>query len=181
MGVSGLPADHDLYARAALPSYGRAPDAPIRLLSLSENATYLVDDGDPLVLRVHRADYHSLDAVRSELAWMAALREQTDVVTPQLIPARYRKQADDWMIAATGCREGRILRGQPFLKPLDEIEGQERTVGRHAEHPAGLRLMAGDMVHTGEQAGERSRMVRRYVRHDRQVHAEPRRITIRVQ
>ncbi|RDH77493.1 aminoglycoside phosphotransferase [Mycolicibacterium moriokaense] len=86
--MSGLPPDHDLYARAALPSYGRDQDAPLRLLSLSENATYLVDDADPIVLRVHRADYHSLQAIRSELAWMAALREQTDVVTPQLIPAR---------------------------------------------------------------------------------------------
>ena len=57
------------------------------MLSLSENATYLVDDADPIVLRVHRADYHSLQAIRSELAWMAALRHQTDVVTPQLIPA----------------------------------------------------------------------------------------------
>jgi Ser/Thr protein kinase RdoA (MazF antagonist) len=86
--VSGLPPDHDLYARAALTSYGRDADAPLRLLSLSENATYLVDDAEPIVLRVHRADYHSLQAIRSELAWMAALREQTDVVTPQLIPAR---------------------------------------------------------------------------------------------
>jgi len=85
--VSGLPPDHDQYARAALPPYGRDPDAPLRLLSLSENATYLVDDADPIVLRVHRADYHSLEAIRSELAWMAALREQTDVVTPQLIGA----------------------------------------------------------------------------------------------
>ena len=88
MGVSGLPADHQRYARAALPSYGRDPDAPLRLLSLSENATYLVDDAEPIVLRVHRADYHSCEAIRSELAWMAALREQTDVVTPRLIPAR---------------------------------------------------------------------------------------------
>ena len=88
MEVSGLPPDHDLYARAALTSYGRDADAPLRLLSLSENATYLVDDAEPIVLRVHRADYHSLQAIRSELAWMAALREQTDVVTPQLIPAR---------------------------------------------------------------------------------------------
>jgi Ser/Thr protein kinase RdoA (MazF antagonist) len=88
MGVSGLPADHQRYARAALPSYGRDPDAPLRLLSLSENATYLVDDAEPIVLRVHRADYHSREAIRSELAWMAALREQTDVVTPRLIPAR---------------------------------------------------------------------------------------------
>ncbi len=87
VGVTGLPPDHDLYARAALPSYGREPDAPLRLLSLSENATYLVDDDEPIVLRVHRADYHSLQAIRSELAWMAALREQTDVVTPRLIPA----------------------------------------------------------------------------------------------
>ena len=88
MEVSGLPPDHDLYARAALPSYGRDADAPLRLLSLSENATYLVDDAEPIVLRVHRADYHSLQGIRSELAWMAALREQTDVVTPQLIPAQ---------------------------------------------------------------------------------------------
>ena len=88
VGVSGLPTDHDLYARAALSSYGRDPDAPLRLLSLSENATYLVDDADPMVLRVHRAGYHSLQAIRSELAWMAALSEQTDVVTPQLIPAQ---------------------------------------------------------------------------------------------
>lgn len=86
--VPGLPPDHDLYARAALPHYGRAPDAPLRLLSLSENATYLVDDADPIVLRVHRPGYHSLQAIRSELAWMASLREQTEVVTPQLIPAR---------------------------------------------------------------------------------------------
>ncbi|OBK79319.1 phosphotransferase enzyme family protein [Mycobacterium sp. 1274761.0] len=85
--MSGLPPDHDLYARAALPHYGRDPDAPLRLLSLSENATYLVDDAKPIVLRVHRADYHSLEAIRSELAWMAALREETDVVTPQLVAA----------------------------------------------------------------------------------------------
>ena len=86
--MSGLPSDHESYARAALVAYGRDRDAPLRLLSLSENATYLVDDGDPMVLRVHRPGYHSLEAIRSELKWMAALREQTPVVTPELIPAR---------------------------------------------------------------------------------------------
>ena len=79
-------------------SYGRDPDAPLRLLSLSENATYLVDDAEPIVLRVHRADYHSLQAIRSELAWMAALREQTDVVTPHLIPAQRRQRGGDGRI-----------------------------------------------------------------------------------
>ena len=85
--MPGLPPDHESYARAALPAYGRDRDAPLRLLSLSENATYLVDDGEPLVLRVHRPGYHSLDAIRSELKWMAALREQTGVMTPELIEA----------------------------------------------------------------------------------------------
>ncbi len=103
MEVSGLPTDHDLYARAALPSYGRDADAPLRLLSLSENATYLVDDGDPIVLRVHRPGYHSLEAIRSELAWMAALREQTDVVTPQLITAH------DGSEVVTGVRNDQPL------------------------------------------------------------------------
>ncbi|MBS1692581.1 MAG: phosphotransferase [Actinobacteria bacterium] len=86
--MPALPPDHDRYARAALPAYGRAPDVPLRLLSLSENATYLVDDGQPMVLRVHRPGYHSLAAIRSELRWMAALRTETEVVTPELIPAR---------------------------------------------------------------------------------------------
>jgi Ser/Thr protein kinase RdoA (MazF antagonist) len=86
--MSGLPPDHEAYARAALPAYGREPDTPLRLLSLSENATYLADDGDPMVLRVHRPGYHSLEAIRSELNWMAALRDQAGVATPHLIPAR---------------------------------------------------------------------------------------------
>jgi Ser/Thr protein kinase RdoA (MazF antagonist) len=87
-GMSGLPPDHESFARAALTAYGRDRETPLRLLSLSENATYLADDGDPMVLRVHRPGYHSLEAIRSELKWMAALREQTPVVTPELIPAR---------------------------------------------------------------------------------------------
>jgi Ser/Thr protein kinase RdoA (MazF antagonist) len=86
--MPGLPPDHESYARAALAAYGRERDTPLRLLSLSENATYLADDGDPMVLRVHRPGYHSLAAIRSELKWMAALREQTPVATPELIPAR---------------------------------------------------------------------------------------------
>ncbi|CDO09353.1 aminoglycoside phosphotransferase [Mycolicibacterium cosmeticum] len=83
--MPGLPADHERFARAALAAYGRDLDTPLRLLSLSENATYLVGDDDPIVLRVHRPGYHSLDAIRSELAWMAALRAETVVDTPELV------------------------------------------------------------------------------------------------
>ncbi len=97
--MSGLPPDHQSFARAALPAYGRPADAPLRLLSLSENATYLVADDQPMVLRVHRPGYHSLDGIRSELRWMAALRVDTPVVTPVLIPAA---DGSDVVSAAVG-------------------------------------------------------------------------------
>ncbi|WP_396927467.1 phosphotransferase enzyme family protein [Mycolicibacterium sp.] len=86
--MPGLPPTHESFARAALPAYGRVSDTPLRLLSLSENATYLVEDDDPIVLRVHRPGYHSLEAIRSELAWMQALRTETSVATPELVAAR---------------------------------------------------------------------------------------------
>jgi Ser/Thr protein kinase RdoA (MazF antagonist) len=99
--MSGVPANHESLARAALPAYGRAPDAPVRLLSLSENATYLVEDDDPIVLRVHRPGYHSLDAIRSELAWMSALRGETQVVTPHLIRPERGRAAETGVVSAT--------------------------------------------------------------------------------
>jgi Ser/Thr protein kinase RdoA (MazF antagonist) len=85
--MPGLPVDHERFARAALPAYGHDLGAPLRLLSLSENATYLLCDDDPLVLRVHRPGYHSLRAIASELDWMAALRSETPVKTTELVPA----------------------------------------------------------------------------------------------
>ena len=86
--MPGLPPTHELFARAALPAYGRSAETPLRLLSLSENATYLVEDDQPIVLRVHRPGYHSLEAIRSELVWMQALRTETAVSTPELLAAR---------------------------------------------------------------------------------------------
>lgn len=90
--MTGLPTDHELFARAALPAYGRDPDSELRLLSLSENATYLAGGTDPFVVRVHRPGYHSVAAIESELAWMSALRRQTSVRTPELVPAQSGEQ-----------------------------------------------------------------------------------------
>ena len=75
-------------ARRALPAWALPAETPLTLLNISENATYRVDAAEreqPLIMRVHRTGYHSLDGVRSELAWMKALMAEAGVQTPQAI------------------------------------------------------------------------------------------------
>ena len=77
------------FAQRAALAYGCAPGSPVRLLNVSENATYLVEDPDagPCVLRVHRLGYHRQAEIESELAWMDALRAEAGVRTPRVRPA----------------------------------------------------------------------------------------------
>lgn len=80
----------ETFAREAVVQYGVDPSDDITLLNISENATYLVGDSrrdTPLVLRVHRLDYHSREAIESELAWLEALRSANVVRTPPVVPA----------------------------------------------------------------------------------------------
>jgi len=96
MGTHDLSARGDVLgrvaasARAALAAHGLGPDATVTLLNVSENATFLVEEagGARSVLRAHRLGYHSARAIESELAWLAALREQAGVRTPRVLPAR---------------------------------------------------------------------------------------------
>jgi Ser/Thr protein kinase RdoA (MazF antagonist) len=76
--------------RSALPEWGFGKDAEVKLLTVSENATYLAKDreGGKTIFRVHRPDYHSEDEIRSELAWVAALREDGIVETPRTVPTK---------------------------------------------------------------------------------------------
>jgi Ser/Thr protein kinase RdoA (MazF antagonist) len=81
---------YDPFARAALEPFGLPADAHIALLSLSENATYRIDDpaaGRTAVLRVHRTGYHPSGAVASELAWLQALRRDEGLLTPAVYKA----------------------------------------------------------------------------------------------
>ena len=61
----------------------------LTLLNQSENTTYLVTDqasGETRILRIHRTGYHTPAAIASEHAWMAALKTDTRVHTPDVIP-----------------------------------------------------------------------------------------------
>ncbi len=59
--------------------------ATVRLINVSENATYLVEaPGYKSVLRLHRQGYHTRRAIECELAWIADLGAEGDVQTPGL-------------------------------------------------------------------------------------------------
>ena len=75
-------------ARRSLICWNISALSELKLLSLSENATYLIelpDNQKPMILRVHRTGYHSRDAIRTELAWMKALQEDEQLETPQAV------------------------------------------------------------------------------------------------
>jgi Ser/Thr protein kinase RdoA (MazF antagonist) len=88
---------YDPFARAALQPYGFSPRASVSLLSLSENATYRIDDADGrvAVLRVHRTGYHQAGAVASELAWLQALRRDEGLRTPAVYQATDGREVVD--------------------------------------------------------------------------------------
>jgi Ser/Thr protein kinase RdoA (MazF antagonist) len=80
----------DQVAAVALKQYGFSDLVKSRMINLSENATYLVDDpgtGRNGILRVQREGYHPLRSIESELDWLAALQEKAEVTTPVVILA----------------------------------------------------------------------------------------------
>lgn len=96
--------------------------AKLTRLTVSENHTYCADDGDRrLVLRVHRAGYHTRTEILSELDWIAALYDAGTVVTAQPV-AR-----------VDGERLSFIERdGQKHcVSAFSFLEGQEPKVGHH--------------------------------------------------
>lgn len=74
-----------------MPVWDISPNADVTLLTISENATFRVQEKMPgrnLIVRVHRPDYHSESEILSELAWIEALRRDGIVATPQPIVSR---------------------------------------------------------------------------------------------
>ena len=102
--------------RRALAEYGVAPDAELTLLNVSENATFAVDDastGQRTVLRVHRHGYHDEAAILSELAWLDAVRHDTDIRTPRVLRAFDGRRV--LALAEAGHRDPRYVVHFEFL------------------------------------------------------------------
>ncbi len=108
-------------AKKALQQWDLSENIKLKLLSLSENATYRVDSESmdkPVVLRVHRPGYHARNAVRTELAWMAALQKETGILTPQAIPTAN----GDYVVEV---EDDHPLMEARFVDLFEFIEGKE--------------------------------------------------------
>ncbi|MDA0230731.1 MAG: phosphotransferase [Proteobacteria bacterium] len=104
--------------------------AALRLLNRSENSTYLVapeDAGTPVVLRVHREGYHTINGIKTELAWMRALQAEAGVKTPQAIPGL---DGEDIQTVAEP-----VLRGSRHCVLFDFIEGKEPAQDEDLREP----------------------------------------------
>jgi Ser/Thr protein kinase RdoA (MazF antagonist) len=160
--------DLKLMVARGLPRWGLAPDARVELLNLSENATFLIERaagveggtstaGD-LILRVHRVGYSSTEEIRSELAWIFALRQAGAVETAQPIAGR-----DGELVQRLVSPAGRLDRdavaferlpgaepGQDDALPWFERLGQVTAkLHRHARIwrlPAGFRRKRWDLA-----------------------------------
>lgn len=106
-------------ANASLSFWELPEGATARLINVSENATYLVEapGGYRCVLRVHRQDYHTRNAIGCELAWMQDLGANGGVITPNTITGRNGEVIQESRV------EG--LPGSRYLVMFEFVEGVE--------------------------------------------------------
>lgn len=132
-------ADLEARVRRDLPLWGLSPRAEVALLNVSENATFALGEpqGRQLVLRVHRVGYSSAEEIRSELAWMRALREDGIV---------------DGAAPVSGA-DGAFVQ---VLEPLDRerVGAWPRRFAVAFERLPGREPEAGDAVRWFERLGE---------------------------
>jgi Ser/Thr protein kinase RdoA (MazF antagonist) len=74
--------------RSALATYG-LEDARLTLQRHEQNTTFRVDERDGrFLLRINRPQVHTPDTIGSEMAWLSALRRDTDLAVPEPVAAR---------------------------------------------------------------------------------------------
>ena len=129
----------------ALPRWDLSPSSTVNLLNLSENATFGIEDpanGRSLVLRVHRIGYSSAEEIRSELAWIDALRGDRVVDTATPLPG-----TDGELVQLLPSPSGRRPRHAVAFERLPGAEpqpgeGAPRWFGRLGEVTARMHVHA---------------------------------------
>lgn len=148
-------ADLEQMVMAALPRWQLSAASAVRVLNLSENATFALhcpQRDRELVLRVHRIGYSAVEEIRSELAWIEALRNDgvVETVTPvagsdgefvQTLasPAgRAARQAVAFE-RLPGCEPDPAGDAASWFARLGELTARMHTHARHWQRPAGFR------------------------------------------
>ena len=130
-------------ANAALEFWELPRDAQATLVNRAENSTFIVDAAGMKrrILRLHRKNYHSLEAIRSELAWTAALRASGTVDTPEAIPGKDGHAVQAARVGASSELRYFVMfefvegRNPDESQPLDEIfEWLGETSARLHQH-----------------------------------------------
>ncbi|MEP6827380.1 MAG: phosphotransferase enzyme family protein [Aestuariivirga sp.] len=77
-------------AEKTIGAYDLPTGLSVKLINLSENATYKAEapDGRRWALRIHRDGYHAKMAIASELSWLMDLRKSGVVITPVPVKGR---------------------------------------------------------------------------------------------
>lgn len=96
------------------PQWNFSRNAPIQLLNISENVTFLFNEGAKRhIIRAYRPHYHTDEEILSELCWMQALEKADIVSLPHVFPTLDDKlfttaMLDDtrWRFAAFSYLEG---------------------------------------------------------------------------
>ena len=141
-----LIARSELLAREALTHYVFSPQTQVSVINLSENVTLRIDDpatDECAVMRLHRADYHSVAQIKSELLWLDALRDSRAVSVPPPIGARHGERVvtirdehgDPRYVTVCGWLPGAMPTGDESLVTQFTLLGE--TTARLHEHALG--------------------------------------------
>ena len=152
----------DRLAAAAVECFDVDPEASVRLINVSENWTYRIEEpegGRAFALRVHRPTYHTAAEIASELDWTDALREDGVVETAvavagvtgnRVCQVRTDDRASATWCSSSGCRrepgaDAHDLR--PGFHALGAVSARMHGHSRHWSPPAGFARFRWDLRH----------------------------------
>ncbi len=125
--------------QSALASYG-LEGARLRPLRHEHNTTFRVDaNGGPYVLRINRPGVHTAATIGSEMAWLTALRRETDLGVPE--PMTTRDGSPVVVASDVGVPEPRV---SVLLRWLDGRFVDKRLAPRHMRLVAALQARLHD-------------------------------------
>ena len=120
----------DRLAERALDRYRLDPNSTVRLINVSENWTYRIDEpatDRTFALRVHRPGYHTAAEIESELDWIDALRKDDVVETARAVASAEGYRVNQLSTPEQGERNAVLF--EWLSGEMPEPEGAELTTG----------------------------------------------------